>query len=140
MPLIEIKRVQGSFGFEASDEAGNIVRMDTSNDTGGTGFGARPMQLLLMGLGGCSGIDIISILEKQRQSITGFKAIINGEREPSTVPSLWKDVKIVFVLEGTIEKEKAERACMLAMEKYCSVAETLKASGCSLSWELQLNP
>ena len=140
MPVIEITRVQESYGFEAKDENGNIVRMDTSEATGGKNFGARPIQLLLMGLGGCSGIDIISILEKQKQSIESFKAIIEADREEGKIPSLWKNAKISFVLHGKIDKEKAERACTLAMEKYCSVAETLRLSGTEISWELQLNP
>ena len=78
---IEINRVEGDFGFEAKDINGHTLHLDTSLETGGTNFGVRPMQSLLMGLGGCSGIDIISILKKQRFTIDGFSMKITGERE-----------------------------------------------------------
>ncbi len=138
MATIEISRVQGDYGFEARDEAGNIVRMDTSPESGGQNFGARPMQMLLMAMGGCSGIDIVSILEKQRQPLKGFRAFIEGEREQGKEPSLWKEARIVFELEGDLDPAKAERACALSMDKYCSVAETLRKAGCSVTWELRL--
>ena len=99
--------------------------MDTSEETGGDNFGARPMQMLLMGLGGCSAIDIVTILKKQRQQIDDFKIEIEGEREQGKEPSLWKNVRIKYFLKGQIEPEKAKRACELSMGKYCSVAATL---------------
>lgn len=138
MISIEVNRVSGDYGFEARDEAGHVVKIDTSLETGGSNFGVRPMQLLLMGLGGCSGIDIVSILKKQRQELTGFKTYIEGSREPSVEPSLWQDVKIVFELSGDIDKDKAERACALSMDKYCSVAETLRRAGCKIEWEVRI--
>src|ERR1051326_539358 len=122
---IEVNRVNGDYGFEAKDAGGHIARMDTSPETGGENFGVRPMQMLLMGLGGCSGIDIVSILKKQRQTIDSFSMKIEGEREPGKEPSLWKDVTIIFELTGNIDPDKAKRAVELSMDKYCSVAETL---------------
>jgi putative redox protein len=89
-----------------------------------------------MGLGGCSAIDIVMILKKQRQVINDFSIKITGEREPGKEPSLWANAKIVFFLKGDIDKEKAYRACELSMNKYCSVAETLKRSGTELTWEV----
>ncbi len=80
MPTIELSRVQNDFGFEAKDEYGNVVRMDSSPESGGQNFGARPMQMLLMGLGGCSAIDVIMILKKQRQEVRDYKMIIKGDR------------------------------------------------------------
>jgi len=139
MIKIELERVEGDFGFEAKDAQGHIVRIDTSPDSGGTNFGVRPMQMLLMGLGGCSGIDIVSILKKQRQTIDSFSIKIEGEREPGKEPSLWKDVTIVFELGGNIDPDKARRACELSMDKYCSVAETLRRAGGDLKWELRVN-
>jgi len=138
MIKIEIDRVSGDYGFEAKDAAGHVVRIDTSPETGGTNFGVRPMQMLLMGLGGCSGIDIVSILKKQRQELVEFKTIIEGEREAGKEPSLWEDVKIIFELTGKLDKEKAERAVALSMEKYCSVAETLRRGGTNLTWEVRV--
>jgi putative redox protein len=138
MIKIELERVEGDYGFAAKDANGHIVHMDTSPETGGTNFGVRPMQMLLMGLGGCSGIDIVNILKKQRQHITGFSMKIEGEREAGKEPSLWKDVTIVFELKGDIDPDKARRACELSMDKYCSVAETLRRAGGELKWEVRV--
>ncbi len=132
---VNLKRLQGDFGFEGTDANGHTVKMDSSNETGGTNFGIRPMQMLLMGLGGCSAIDIVMILKKQRQEVKDFSIKIEGEREPGKEPSLWQELKIIFTLTGNIDEEKAARACELSMNKYCSVAETLRRGGTSLSWE-----
>lgn len=133
---INLHRVSGDFGFEAKDANGHTVHLDSSDESGGNNFGVRPMQMLLMGLGGCSAIDIVMILKKQRQTIQDFSIKITGEREPGKEPSLWANAKIIFTLTGDIDAEKATRACELSMNKYCSVAETLKKSGTELTWEL----
>jgi len=140
MIQIEVNRVHGDFGFEAKDATGHIARMDSSPETGGENFGIRPMQMLLMGLGGCSGIDIVSILKKQRQNIEGFHMFIEGDREGGKEPSLWANINIVFELKGTIDPDKAKKACELSMEKYCSVAATLKEARCRITWEVRVNP
>ncbi len=131
-------RVEGDFGFEAKDSNGNIVRLDSNPELGGKGFGARPMQLLLMGMGGCAGIDIISILKKQRQTVEGFDMKIEGEREAGAEPSLWKTLNIVFELKGNIDIEKARKACALSIDKYCSVAETLRKAGANITWDVRV--
>ena len=133
---IEINRVEGDFGFEAKDSNGHTIRLDTSLETGGTNFGARPMQSLLMGLGGCSGIDIVSILQKQRLTLDAFSIKIHGKREKDKIPSLWEAVHIIFELTGNFDQAKAERACALSINKYCSVAETLRRSGTKITWEV----
>ncbi len=140
MVEVNLKRVQGDFGFEATDANGHMVRMDSSVETGGENFGVRPMQMLLMGLGGCSAIDIVMILKKQRQEVKDFSINITGERETGKEATLWKSAKITFTLTGAIEMEKAERACELSINKYCSVAETLKRGGTSLTWSVVVNP
>jgi putative redox protein len=137
--LIELTRIDDGFGFEAKDAAGNIVRIDAGTPSGGTDAGARPMQLLLMGLGGCSGIDIVSILKKQKQRIDSFHIEIDGKRQEGAQPSLWESVAIRFLLRGDIEPGKAQRAVELSMEKYCSVAETLRLSGTRLTWSVAVN-
>lgn len=136
MISVQINRVEGDFGFEAKDTNGHVLRLDTSNETGGINFGVRPMQALLMGLGGCSGIDIISILKKQRLTIDGFSMKIQGEREKNKEPSLWESIHIDLELKGDMDQEKAERACALSINKYCSVAETLRRSGTKITWKV----
>jgi putative redox protein len=136
MVTVELARVKSDFGLEVKDEGGHIVRIDNSPEHGGENFGVRPMQLLLMGLGGCSAMDVISILKKQRQEIKDYKMVITGERESGKEPSLWKDVMVEFHIYGNVDEDKAKRAAELSMEKYCSVSATLKQSGTSLQWKV----
>ncbi len=140
MVRIQISLIQPDFGFEATDQSGLTARFDTSPSDGGKDFGVRPMQALLMSLGTCSGIDVVSILKKMRQEITAYSMIIEGEREADKVPSLWQKVHVLFRLSGSIEEEKAKYAIQLSIEKYCSVAETLRRAGCEITWSLEMNP
>ena len=140
MITIQMQRVQGDYGFEAVDALGHKVHTDTSEENGGSNYGARPMQLLLSALGGCSAIDVVSILKKQRQPIRDFKVTIQGEREKDAVPSLWTSVHLRFDLSGAIEPEKAWRACELSVNKYCSVAETLRRAGAQITWDVEVHP
>lgn len=134
MIKVELSRVHGDYGFEATDAYGHSVRMDTSPDHGGDNFGVRPMQMLLMGLAGCSAIDVISILKKQRQEVRDYKMLVKGEREAGKEPSLWKDIELEFHIYGDVDEDKAKRAVELSMEKYCSVSATLTRSGTNLTW------
>jgi putative redox protein len=138
MIRVEVKLANGEYGFEAADAYGHKVKMDTSPDSGGQNFGVRPMQMILMGLAGCSGIDIMSILRKQRQKVEGLRMYVEGTREQGKDPSLWEDIRIIFEIQGEIAHDKARRACELSMDKYCSVAATLRKAGCKLEWELRL--
>lgn len=140
MPKIELKRVNGDFGFDATDENGHIVKMDTTPASGGQNYGVRPMQMLLMGLGGCSAIDVISILKKQRQDIKDYKMVINGEREAGKEPSLWSQVDIEFHLYGDIDPDKAQKAVDLSVGKYCSVAATLEKAGAEINYKVFVHP
>jgi len=139
MIKVELERVKGDYGFRAKDENGNTLQTDSSPENGGANFGVRPMQSLLMALGSCSAIDIVSILKKQRQIIKDFKMKIEGEREKDVEPSLWKKVHVQFELEGDIDPDKAKRACSLSIEKYCSVAETLRRAGAEIEWDVTVS-
>lgn len=136
---IELKRLDDAFHFEAISETGNIAHMDGSENIGGSNKGVRPMQMLLMGLGGCSAIDIVMILKKQKQTIESFEISIDGERQKDKEPSLWETIQIHFKLKGTIDEEKAERAVQLSMEKYCSVAKTLELAGALITYKVSVN-
>lgn len=139
MDKIEVMRVDDAYAFIATDSNGNTARMDASSAIGGHDNGIRPMQTILMGLGGCGGVDIISILKKQKQAITEFKMIIEGERDHDKEPSLWKSVHIQFYFSGNVEKDKAEKAIALSLNKYCSVSATLRAAGCTIDWTIIIN-
>ncbi len=136
---IELKRLDDAFHFEATDESGHTVHMDGAPAIGGHDKGVRPMQMLIMGLGGCSAIDIVMILKKQRQQIDDFSISLEGEREVGKEPSLWATVQIHFKLKGQIDLEKAQRAVSLSVDKYCSVAKTLEASGTKITYKVSVN-
>lgn len=137
---ISLQRIDDSFNMEAVDAEGHKVLMDSSVENGGRGNGVRPMQMLLMGLGGCSAIDVAMILKKQRQELTSFSIEVDGEREKGKEPSIWEKVHIIFHLSGPdLDPDKATRAVELSMTKYCSVAETLRRAGGDLTWETRVN-
>jgi len=140
MPKIELSRVSGDYGFDATDEYGHIIKMDSNPQSGGEDYGARPMQMLLMALGGCSAIDVLGILKKQRQEVRDYKMIINGDRELNVEPSLWKDIDIEFHLYGNIDPEKAQKAADLSIGKYCSVAATLVKAGAEIKYKVFVHP
>ena len=138
---IHLKRVDDAFHFEAKNEDGKIVHIDAAEKIGGRNQGVRPMQLLLMSLAGCSAIDIINILKKQRQQIDDFQTEVEGERESSKeeVAKIFTEIKIVFRLKGLIDPEKAKRAAELTTTKYCSVEKTLRLAGAKIEYKLFLN-
>lgn len=136
---IELKRLDDAFHFEAKDESGHVVNMDAGTAIGGHDNGVRPMQMLLMGLGGCSAVDIVLILKKQRQVVEDFEITVDGDRETDKEPSLWSDLRLNFRLKGKIDLAKAERAVSLSMEKYCSVSKTLELAGAKISYTVTVN-
>jgi putative redox protein len=137
---IELKRLDDAFHFEAINETGNIAYMDAGEGTGGHNKGVRPMQMLIMGLGGCSAIDVILILKKQRQIIEGFDISIDAERQKDVEPALWETVEIHYKFKGQIDQAKAERAVALSLEKYCSVSKTLEIAGAKVSYKISIEP
>jgi putative redox protein len=126
MVKIELERLNDGYHMEAKNELGRTVQMDSSPDDGGSNLAMRPMQLLLAAMGGCSAIDVISILKKQRQDLKDIKITVTGEREKGATPSLYTEVHAHFKLYGNIDRDKAEKAVSLSIEKYCSVSKTLE--------------
>jgi putative redox protein len=112
--------------MQAVNDTGNTIDMDGSPAIGGENKGFRPMQLLLAAIGGCSTIDIVSILRKQREPLEDIQITVNGEREPHVEPSLFRDIHVHFTLKGNLSEEKVRKAVDLSMQKYCSVAKTLE--------------
>jgi putative redox protein len=115
--------------FQGTASSGHSLVMDADDAAGGTNAGFRPMELLLVGFGGCSGMDVISILRKKRQQVSGLEVNVQGERA-DTFPKIYKTVHIEYIVKGAgIEKEAVERAISLSTEKYCSVGATLAKAG-----------
>jgi putative redox protein len=136
---VTINRVNDAVHFEASGSvSGAKVHIDGSPEIGGLGLGARPMELVLMALGSCSSLDLVNILQKQRQVITGFTVDVDGQRKDE-VPSVFTKVHMQFNLQGEIDPQKAERAAELAVKKYCSVHDMLSAGGVEISYDIKIN-
>lgn len=115
--------------FSGTASSGHQLRMDADDEAGGANAGFRPMELLLVGFGGCSGMDVISILKKKRQAVSGFEINVTGEKT-DTFPKIYKTVHIEYIVTGKgVEKEAVERAISLSLEKYCAVGATLAKSG-----------
>lgn len=123
---ITIKRTDDDFAMEARNEDGNVITMDGPPNLGGHNSGFRPTQLLLAAVGGCSAIDVVMILKKQKQRIDSLEIEVDGEKEKVEEYSLFRDITIHFKLKGKIELEKAQRAVQLSIDKYCSVSKTLE--------------
>ena len=137
MVTIELRRLNDAFHLEAVNESGNVVHIDAAPDIGGTNQGMRPMQMLLAVLGGCSSIDVISILKKQKQDVKDIRITVTGNREQEAIPSLYKDVHLLFKLYGNLDSDKVQKAVSLSVEKYCSVARILeKTASITYSFEI----
>ena len=134
---ITMKRLNDTVLLEAQSGDGNRIRIDGSEKAGGVGGGFRPMELLLAGIGGCSAIDIINILKKQRQKLSDLGIRISGERESGKTPSVFKDIHLHYTLSGELDEKKVERALELGVRKYCSVGEMLgKTAKITYSYEI----
>jgi putative redox protein len=112
----------GGISFEAIADSGHKVIMDASPAAGGENKGSRPMELLLMGLGGCSSIDVMLMLQKSRQDVTDCKAVIEAERADA-VPAVFTHIHVHFIVTGReLSAKHVERAVKLSAEKYCSAS------------------
>lgn len=139
MALLQAKLTHPDFGFTITDAKGHTMKIDIPADQGGHGDGLRPMQTVLAALCGCSAVDVVSILKKQRQPLADLLIKVDGERQKGVEPALWEKVHLLFQISGDVEPGKAARAVQLSIEKYCSVAETLRRAGTVISWEVMVN-
>jgi putative redox protein len=112
--------------FVAEAGSGHSFTMDGAEDVGGRDLGARPMEVLLMGMGGCTAIDVVSMLKKQRQDIEGVEVAMTAERA-TDYPKVYVDVKLVYTVRGRkLNRALVERAVSLSDEKYCSATAMFK--------------
>lgn len=139
MSLMNAELTNPDYGFTVIDEKNHSIFIDIPVEQGGNGGGLRPMQTVLAALCGCSGVDVVSILKKQKQTYSSFKIFVDGEREKGKEPSLWKNVRIRFEFAGNVEPGKAYRASELSVTKYCSVAETLRRAGATITYHVFVN-
>ncbi len=124
---IYLDRINDKYLFELSNENGHKVLLDRKYSPDYNVQGASPMELLLMGVAGCSSIDVISILEKQKLNPDSYKMEVEGERE--SIPGKpWKRIHVKLYIEGNIPSDKIIRAAALSFDKYCSVSKNLEKS------------
>ena len=135
---ITLKRINENYHFELQNERGHKVYLDSRAEFGGNDLAPSPMELLLMGVAGCSAIDIISILKKQRQSITCYYAEVEGERVQVEEAKPFKKITVTICLEGNIDEEKAQKAAQLSFEKYCSVSKTIEPTA-TIDYQIKIN-
>lgn len=127
---VELIRIDDAFHFEAKGMSGVSVQIDAAEDIGGHNSGARPMELLLMGLGGCTAIDVLLIMKKQRQIVEDLQISVSGEREKieGTHMSPFRKINVHFKFKGNIQDDKAQKAIEMSMEKYCSATAQFSGS------------
>ena len=123
---VSLKRINDDYLFEATNSNGMSVRLDNKSKKIGQVQGVSPMELLLMGVAGCSSIDIVAILNKQKINPRGLKMEVQVHRDENQVPALFYQIDINIYLEGDFSAEKARRAAQLSFDKYCSVSKTLE--------------
>ncbi|RYL86651.1 OsmC family protein [Sporolactobacillus sp. THM19-2] len=116
----------GNMAFSGATASGHEIRMDAAEEIGGQNSGARPMELVMNAVAGCTGIDIIMILKKMRLDPTSFHMDIKGDRAENP-PKVFTNIHIHYALEGELPEDKVIRAIQLSKDKYCSVAHSLKA-------------
>jgi putative redox protein len=119
---------KSGLSFTGVAGSGFEIPIGTAVDHGGAGDGTSPMELLLVGLGGCTGMDVVSILEKKRQSPTKFEVLIHGDRVEEH-PKVFNQISVEYVVTGhALDPEAVRRAVELSETKYCSVMATLRKS------------
>ncbi len=134
---VEMQRIDDAFHFEAFGSDCVAVQIDASKAHGGNHQGARPMELLLMGLGGCTAIDVLLILQKARQPVQDLRITIEGKREIDAIPSPFKEIHLIFFFKGNLKAEKVENAIRLSMEKYCSATAMLQSTA-TITWSYEI--
>jgi len=116
----------GKMAFTGSADSGHEVVMDAHSNVGGEDAGSRPTELVLMGLGGCTAMDVISILTKMKQDVTDLEIKLHADKV-ETHPKIFKDIVLEYIVTGhNVDRGAVEKAVMLSKEKYCSVQAVLR--------------
>jgi len=127
-----------TMGFVGHSESGNFVIMDSGPEFGGQNGGPRPMELVLLGLGGCTGMDVVSLLRKMRVNYDDFQITIKAERAPEH-PKVFTKVHLTYHLAGKgIDESKVRRAVELSQNRYCS-ASAMFRWGAELNWSIEIS-
>lgn len=133
---IHLKRLNQNYHFQTTNQRGDVVHLDNKSED--QPQGASPMELLLMGIAGCSSIDIVMILKKQQLEMTNLEMDVEGFRVDGAIPNVFTKIHLKIFMDGDIPANKAKRAVDLSLEKYCSVAKMLEKTA-EISSEVILN-
>ncbi|MDP2166896.1 MAG: OsmC family protein [Thermodesulfovibrionales bacterium] len=133
---VKVKYIDG-LQFVGESHSGHAIVMDGTPEVGGNDTGMRPMELLLVALGGCSGMDVASILKKKKEHVTSFEINLKGQKADEH-PKKYTAIEIEFVVKGRgLKEESVKRAVELSMEKYCSVKATLEGTA-KVNWSYRI--
>lgn len=129
----------GDASFRATSGSGHSIQLDGPPDQGGRDLGPRPMEMLLMGLGGCSSFDVMNILKKSRQQVTDCRTELDAQRADA-VPAVFTAIHLHFVVTGHQLKENlVKRAVSLSAEKYCSASIMLEQAGVNITHSYEIH-
>ena len=135
---VELVRVDDAFHFEAVGISKVVQHIDGAINIGGHNAGARPMEMLLMGLASCSAIDIILILQKQKQVIEDFRMTVDGLRPAGVIPAPFQKIHVMYTLRGQLDEGRVKRAIDLSMDKYCSATAQFRPTT-EITYSFELN-
>ncbi len=129
---------RGDASFEANSGSGHSLIMDGPPEYGGKNQGPRPMEMLLLGVGGCSTFDVVDILKKSRQEVTDCRCEVQAERADA-VPAVFTKINLHFFVSGTnLKQAMVKRAVKLSAEKYCSASIILERGGVEISHSYEI--
>ena len=125
----------GEQKFLAVGQSGHAVTFDADRQSNKA---PGPMEMLLLALGACTSVDVVSVLQKKRQKLESLEVVCSGERA-SDPPQVWTKIEVLYRLRGVLDEAAVKHAIELSEEKYCSVAATLKKSA-TLTWRYEILP
>lgn len=136
---VHLERQEADFHFKASNADGHSIDIDDGTAyEDGKGHGVGPMQLLMMAIGGCSGVDVVSILQKGRQEIESMSIDVKGHKPDGVSPSVYDTIEVHFILSGNLDPSRVRRAIDLSLGKYCSVSRILEKTA-TISYRYTVN-
>ena len=124
--------------FAGCSASGHSIVMDISEAKGGSNTGPSPMEMILLGIGGCASVDVVSILKKAKQAVVHCEAKIASKKSEGT-PSVFTKIHLHFMVSGqNLSEEQVERAVALSAEKYCSAAIMIGRSGTEVTFSSEI--
>lgn len=131
---VHLERIREQIRFRAENESGYTFTVASDGEV----EGVSPMEMVALGLGGCSSIDILSILEKQRQLVEAYDVDVEAERATEEVPAVFTALHVHYTIDGDVDPKRVRRAIELSLDKYCSVSRMLEST-VSITYSFSVN-